>query len=140
MSSMSEDFMRVLQEQHAEYQGMWNKKVRVPMLTLDTLIENYGMPNYVKIDVEGFEEHVLDGLSSQPPLLSFEFNLAYLDAAFRCLDKLVFSPTSAFNFVFGENAKFEFTEWIGQKDELKRHLGKMKTIDTNGDVFVRKGV
>jgi hypothetical protein len=57
---------------------------------------------FIKIDVEGFEPQVLDGLSLQPELLSFEFNRSYLDAAFRCLDKPLFSAESVFNFALSD--------------------------------------
>jgi FkbM family methyltransferase len=140
ISSMSDEWMRAISEQHKEYEGLWNRKVTVPMLTVDTLIEQYGMPQYVKIDVEGFEEGVLDGLSVQPPLLSFEFNPAFLDATFRCLDKKIFPAGSTFNFVVGDSKAFELDEWIARKDDIKRIFQAMPKCDRYGDVFVRREV
>ena len=51
----------------------WDRKVSVPVTTLDAAIVRYGRPAYIKVDVEGFELDVLRGLSSCVPLLSFEF-------------------------------------------------------------------
>src|SRR5271166_5815912 len=72
--------------QDKSYRGIWSRQNVVPMLTLDTLIEHFGMPHFIKIDVEGFEEKVLSGLSAQPPLISFEFTAAFLTPVMRCLE------------------------------------------------------
>ena len=137
ISSLSQEFMGVLEREHPEYKGTWAKRVTVPVITLDALIERYGIPDFIKIDVEGFEEFVLDGLSAQPRLLSFEFNAACPDVTVRCLDKSVFSPQSLFNFVLGEPTGFELAGWV-QRNELKAILGGLEKRDRHGDVFVRR--
>jgi FkbM family methyltransferase len=43
--------------------------------TLDFFIDKYGLPGYIKIDVEGFEKQVIEGLSQPVNLISFEANL-----------------------------------------------------------------
>jgi len=43
--------------------------------TIDELIATYGMPDYIKIDVEGYELHAIQGLSHTIPFISFEANL-----------------------------------------------------------------
>ena len=43
--------------------------------TPDDLIAQYGTPAFIKIDVEGFEDHVLAGLSRPVRALSFEFQV-----------------------------------------------------------------
>ncbi len=49
--------------------------IQVPMMRLDQLITAFGLPTYVKIDVEGSEREVLVGLTHRIPLVSFEANL-----------------------------------------------------------------
>ena len=53
--------------------GEWADHAVVPVTTLDALIDRYGLPAFCKIDVEGFEEAVVRGLSRPIPSVSFEF-------------------------------------------------------------------
>ena len=57
----------------------WDQKINVEMTTLDHLIKIYGLPKYIKIDVEGFELDVLLGLSQKAGIISFEFTSEFLD-------------------------------------------------------------
>jgi FkbM family methyltransferase len=47
--------------------------MHVPTITLDTLIQQYGVPDLIKIDVEGGEFDVLMSLTRPVPLLCFEW-------------------------------------------------------------------
>ena len=40
---------------------MWDRKIEVRTKTLDQLIETYGRPRFVKVDVEGYEPMVVKG-------------------------------------------------------------------------------
>jgi FkbM family methyltransferase len=136
ISSVSNDWIEAIKQEHHEYEGLWSRRVAIPMLTLDTLIQYYGKPYFIKIDVEGFEESVLEGLSAQPPLLSFECNTAYLEATMRCLDKKCFDCESVFNFAMGDPGGFELENWVG-KQTLKQALDRLGKGDRHGDIFVR---
>jgi methyltransferase, FkbM family len=85
MSSLSAGWREAVTNENQGYQGQWNREVTVPMVTLDALVGRYGMPAYIKVDVEGYEEQVLKGLSKCPPLVSFEFNRVFLEPALRAL-------------------------------------------------------
>lgn len=139
-SSVSKEWMTAIGEQDQSYRGVWTRRTVVPMVTLDTLIEQYGVPHYIKIDVEGFEESVLAGLSIQPKMLSFEFHLSFLPAALHCLDMGVFASGSTFNFVcnpeWGYPARFESEHWMN-KEDLARKLRGLAGQDTQGDIFVK---
>jgi FkbM family methyltransferase len=138
VSSLSQEWISAITAERREYEGLWKRQVTTPMVSLDTLIGHCGKPYFIKIDVEGFESQVLDGLSLQPELLSFEFNRSYMDAALRCLDKPLFSAESVFNFALIDPVRFELKDWVG-KDAIKAALTKIERADQYGDVFVRRG-
>ena len=137
MSSMSEDWIRSIQEAQRIDDAVWANQITVPVITLDSLVQRYGMPKFIKIDVEGFEESVLGGLSNQPPLLSFEFNTNFLDAATRCLQTLGSSSDCSFNFVIGEPLKFELKDWVGM-DQLRARLQALDRSVGYGDIFAKQ--
>ena len=51
----------------------WNKFVRVQSITLNDLIRQHGVPDYVKIDVEGHELYALSGLTKKIKMIAFEW-------------------------------------------------------------------
>jgi len=58
--------------------------------TLDALIMKYGLPGFIKIDVEGNEKNVLKGLSHAIDYVSFEVLLPeFLQEAIDCMDLLM---------------------------------------------------
>ena len=61
--------------------------MRVPVTTLDDLIERHGMPSFIKLDVEGFEVEALAGLTRPVPALSFEFTTIQRDLATACIER-----------------------------------------------------
>ena len=48
----------------------------VEVSTLDAMIEKHGRPDYCKVDVEGWERHVIAGLSTPIALVSLEYHLS----------------------------------------------------------------
>jgi len=134
MSSLSDEWRDAVSRQNANYAGMWNRELTVPSVTLDALIERYGLPYYIKIDVEGHEEQVIQGLSRRPPLLSFEFNRVFLDSAIRTLASDIFAD-SLFNYTLIDPCKFELADWVG-RDELRERIRKFGNDGPGlGDIF-----
>lgn len=74
-NTLSKKWKDTLEKDNVE---KWNEKIwfseekKVQCVTLDSLIEKYGNPGFIKIDVEGYEENVLKGLSQPIQFLSFE--------------------------------------------------------------------
>ena len=58
-----------------DWEGIPSGETIVHISTLDYKIKKYGQPNYIKIDVEGWELEVLKGLSFPVPIISFEYHI-----------------------------------------------------------------
>jgi FkbM family methyltransferase len=117
----------------------WERIVKVPAVTLDGLIARYGMPAFAKIDVEGFEEEVLKGLSRPLPALSFEFTTIQRDVAEACIGRLAALGDYGFNVALGESQKLAFAVPI-DAGEMLRHLRGLPHAANSGDVYaVRRG-
>jgi FkbM family methyltransferase len=114
----------------------WNRRVEVETTTLDRLIGKYGVPAFVKIDVEGSEPAVLDGLSSPVRALSFEYLPRAADQVRSCLAQLERLGQYGFNWSRGESYRLESSTWMN-REQLLRDLQSPRAQVTSGDVYAR---
>ena len=113
---------------------VWDRKLIVPAITLDRLIAVFGPPQFIKIDVEGFEDEVLAGLSQPVPHVSFEFTTIARDVAQRCLERLASLGPYQFNFALGESQTLAFDPWINAA-HMAQHLSNLPHEANSGDVY-----
>ncbi len=78
---------------------------------------------------------MLQGLSTCPPLLSFEFNKMFLEPALRALDNGIFDG-ARFNYTLVDPVQFELENWV-DREELKKRIQGLKGASGLGDIFVR---
>lgn len=112
----------------------WTRSIRVPMTTLDDLITRHGEPAFVKIDVEGFEDEVLAGLSRPLSALSLEFTTIQRDVALRAIERLSRTGAYSFNVSLGENQRFEHPRALGAA-EISRWIEELPMEANSGDVY-----
>lgn len=93
----------------------WTHTLKVPVTTLDLLAKEYGEPEFVKIDVEGFEIDVMRGMSFRPRYLSFEFGARRKAPSLVCLEHMG-ERNYRFRPIVGREYRFATREWMSLDD------------------------
>ena len=117
LSTKSVDHTYSTKEAHRKV----SETYEVPVTTLDALIAEHGRPYYIKIDVEGFEKQVIDGLNQPVPFISFEANLPdFIDETRHIIARLVsIDPNTRFR--MSRNESMTHDRWL-QPEELLEQL------------------
>jgi FkbM family methyltransferase len=138
LSTMSQEFIDTTKKER--FKGVsWSSHIDVEVTTLDSLIEEYGLPFFCKIDIEGYELEVLKGLTQPIPYISLEFTPELKENTFKCIDYLLeLDKDYLFNYSEGESGLFTFDEWIDGV-EMKEFLLKNNDFKISfGDLYAKK--
>jgi FkbM family methyltransferase len=134
VSTASDAFVEAAQGAGGWEGQVWDQAVIVPSVTLDALIASHGQPAFIKVDVEGFELSVLEGLTAKVPALSFEFTTIQKDVARACIARLCQIGDYRFNLALGESQVLTFAEAISA-DAMINHIEALPHEANSGDVY-----
>jgi FkbM family methyltransferase len=134
VSTVSPDFVRAADGAQGWQDQVWDAHLDVPAVTVDGLIDTFGEPSFVKIDVEGFEHSVLAGLSRSVPALSFEFTTIEREVAQQCIDRATALGFTSFNVSLGESMVLEFDDWV-PAETMAGYVRTLPHEANAGDVY-----
>jgi hypothetical protein len=133
LSTLNKNWLTIMKANNV-YGANWDNVITVSVTTLSDQIKKFGLPKFIKIDVEGYEPYVIAGLNGlAPPTLSFEFSSYVLDDTLKCIDMLNLLGDYRFNYQLGNLMTFVLPQFC-TANELKNIL---LTANTNlmGDIY-----
>jgi FkbM family methyltransferase len=136
MSTISRNWVTAIQHEPRFAGVHWEEQISVTVTTLDALIAQYGKPAFCKIDVEGAELDVLQGLTQALPALSFEYIPALIEPAIGCIERLKQLGNYEYNWRVSEWPKLRSVVWLSP-EEMIVSLKNMPRNSDSGDVYTR---
>jgi len=114
----------------------WNREIEIETATLDTLITRFGVPAFVKMDVEGSELRVLRGLTQPLRALSFEYLPTALPEARACVARVSEIGAYRYNVSVGESYRLIAQRWLNAEQVIAA-LETPYAQTRAGDVYAR---
>lgn len=94
-------------------------KIEAETISIDKLIEEYGIPTHMKIDVEGYEYHALLGMTKNYCQLRFEWSEEKQKEIILSIEYLMKIGYSYFGVMIGDDFNSVITEYITGEDIIE---------------------
>lgn len=137
LSSLSLEWIEAVKSSGRFNDFVWDNKKIVSMTTLDRLINVYGIPDFIKIDVEGFEYKVIMGLSRPIKYISIEFTPELIESTYRCINKIQSIGSFLFNYTIYDNMEFVLEDFTTDKEIIKILDGHSNDNHLYGDIYCK---
>jgi FkbM family methyltransferase len=109
----------------------WAAPIKVQSITIDSMIERYGMPDLLKIDVEGYELNVLKGLTQKVNDICFEWHEEESKNLYKILEHLQSLGYEQFGVIgwFDEGDVFEKATFSDKGDPYLEYPKNFYTLE-----------
>jgi FkbM family methyltransferase len=139
LASLSTEWTDRVRESHRFGDAEWSVSERVPVTTLDGLVDRFGLPDFCKIDIEGYEHRAMAGLSHAIPALSVEFTPEHLASTDDVVARLGALGHYRFNYSLGQSMTLAERAWLTPDALLERLRRFAANTQLFGDVYARLG-
>lgn len=136
ISSLSEEWIQAVKSSGRFAGYAWDQRQVVQMTTLDNLIDEYSVPAFIKIDVEGYEYQVVRGLTQPVGTLSLEFTPEFIEPTFRCIDYLSSLGNIQLNYTI-DPGRLVLSEWVSPEQMIEILSRYPQGYEPHGDLYVR---
>lgn len=125
-NTLSEKFKNVLEE---DSNKNWNedivftKQEIVKVETLDNLIKKHGTPNFIKIDIEGYELEAIKGLHTKVPFISIECTFPQFESELQEIQQLLEKRFTNISYNIAIDEKLLLSSFVN-KDTLNQIIYK----------------
>jgi FkbM family methyltransferase len=134
LSSLSDKHVREAKQIFHTYN--WKPNVLVRVKLLSDYIKQYGVPDFVKIDVEGYELNVLQGMNMAVPALSFEFLRCDPYTTTQCLSVLDSLGDYEYRYTIGLEPDMQYLcDWTSSS-EIMTFIANQDNYEF-GDIWAR---
>jgi hypothetical protein len=109
----------------------WQPAIKIESITVDSMIERYGMPDLLKIDVEGYELNVLKGLTQKVNDICFEWHEEESKNLYKILEHLQSLGYQQFGVIgwFDEGDVFEKATFSDKGDPYLEYPKNFYTLE-----------
>lgn len=112
-----------LESSASRFCGTPYTEIRCPTTTLDALVAQYGVPDLIKIDVEGGEYECIRSLTTKAGVLCFEWASETQDVACQCIDHLTSLGYNRFHVQRGDDYTYRPLSHTSN-EEVRRVLSR----------------
>ena len=134
LSTLSYEYMK----RDRNIGNKWKKQKKVLVYTVDMLSRLYGVPDFIKIDVEGWESEVLSGMSFAPKALTFEFIPEDIVGLQKCCDRLDSLGNYEYTYTVNLTPDMHFECGWDVASNIIRHIVKRVKLNEFGDIWGRR--